>query len=133
MYQVTTDARARALAGDGPTLIEAVTYRLGAHTTADDPTRYVDPDEEAAVADARPADPLAGVDAGDRPLGRRCRGRGVGVVRRADRPRRRRGGRRRAGRAGMLFDNVWADDPPALAAQRAELLRERSELAGDRR
>ena len=46
MYQVTADARARALAGEGPTLIEAITYRLGAHTTADDPTRYVDPDEE---------------------------------------------------------------------------------------
>ncbi|MET0909556.1 MAG: thiamine pyrophosphate-dependent enzyme, partial [Ilumatobacteraceae bacterium] len=46
VYQVTADARARALAGQGPTLIEAITYRLGAHTTADDPTRYVDPDEE---------------------------------------------------------------------------------------
>ncbi len=46
MYQVTADARVRALAGEGPTLIEAVTYRLGAHTTADDPTRYVDPAEE---------------------------------------------------------------------------------------
>lgn len=30
----------RARAGDGPTLIEAVTYRMGPHTTADDPTRY---------------------------------------------------------------------------------------------
>jgi pyruvate dehydrogenase E1 component alpha subunit len=30
----------RARAGDGPTLIECVTYRLGVHTTADDPTKY---------------------------------------------------------------------------------------------
>ena len=45
MYVATKRARARGLAGDGPTLIEAVTYRLGAHTTADDPTRYVDPAE----------------------------------------------------------------------------------------
>jgi 2-oxoisovalerate dehydrogenase E1 component alpha subunit len=30
----------RARAGGGPTLIEAVTYRMGAHTTSDDPTRY---------------------------------------------------------------------------------------------
>ena len=30
----------RARAGDGPSLVEAVTYRLGAHTTADDPTKY---------------------------------------------------------------------------------------------
>jgi pyruvate dehydrogenase E1 component alpha subunit len=34
-------ARARALAGQGPTLIEARAYRLGPHTTADDPGRYV--------------------------------------------------------------------------------------------
>ena len=31
---------ARAYAGQGPTLIEAVTYRMGPHTTSDDPTRY---------------------------------------------------------------------------------------------
>ncbi|MGD2107823.1 MAG: pyruvate dehydrogenase (acetyl-transferring) E1 component subunit alpha [Phycisphaerae bacterium] len=40
MYQVTKDALERARAGEGPTLIEAVTYRLSMHTTADDPTRY---------------------------------------------------------------------------------------------
>ncbi len=33
-------ALARAYAGQGPTLIEAVTYRLGPHTTSDDPSRY---------------------------------------------------------------------------------------------
>ena len=32
-------------AGEGPTLIEALTYRLGPHTTADDPGRYRDEDE----------------------------------------------------------------------------------------
>jgi pyruvate dehydrogenase E1 component alpha subunit len=45
VYETTREAVARARAGDGPTLIEALTYRLGAHTTADDPTRYV-PREE---------------------------------------------------------------------------------------
>jgi len=40
MFAATRDAVARARAGEGPTLIEAVTYRLGLHTTADDPTRY---------------------------------------------------------------------------------------------
>ncbi|MFA7268657.1 MAG: pyruvate dehydrogenase (acetyl-transferring) E1 component subunit alpha [Sterolibacterium sp.] len=34
----------RARAGDGPTLIEALSYRLGDHTTADDATRYRDPE-----------------------------------------------------------------------------------------
>jgi 2-oxoisovalerate dehydrogenase E1 component alpha subunit len=37
---VTRDALARAREGGGPTLIEAYTYRMGAHTTSDDPTRY---------------------------------------------------------------------------------------------
>jgi pyruvate dehydrogenase E1 component alpha subunit len=40
------DAVDRARAGGGPTLIEAVTFRMGPHTTADDPGRYRDPAEE---------------------------------------------------------------------------------------
>lgn len=36
------EAASRARAGQGPTLVEALTYRLGPHTTADDPTRYRD-------------------------------------------------------------------------------------------
>lgn len=38
----------RARSGQGPTLIETLTYRIGAHTTADDPTRYRDPAEVEA-------------------------------------------------------------------------------------
>jgi len=41
----TRVALARARAGEGPTFIEAVTYRMGPHTTADDPTRYRDAGE----------------------------------------------------------------------------------------
>jgi pyruvate dehydrogenase E1 component subunit alpha len=40
VYAASRDAVARARAGEGPTLIECVTYRLGVHTTADDPTKY---------------------------------------------------------------------------------------------
>ena len=40
VYAVVRDAVKRARAGEGPTLVEAVTYRLGLHTTADDPSRY---------------------------------------------------------------------------------------------
>ncbi len=39
-HAVMAEAAQRARSGDGPTLIEAVTYRLGPHTTSDDPTRY---------------------------------------------------------------------------------------------
>jgi pyruvate dehydrogenase E1 component alpha subunit len=39
------EAAALARGGQGPSLIEAVTYRIGPHTTADDPSRYRDSDE----------------------------------------------------------------------------------------
>ncbi len=39
-YAVTRQALRAAREGQGPTLIEAYTYRMGAHTTTDDPTRY---------------------------------------------------------------------------------------------
>jgi 2-oxoisovalerate dehydrogenase E1 component alpha subunit len=39
-YAVTKKAMQAARDGQGPTLIEAFTYRMGAHTTTDDPTRY---------------------------------------------------------------------------------------------
>lgn len=40
VYNATREAARRARAGEGPTLIEAVTFRMGPHSTADDPTRY---------------------------------------------------------------------------------------------
>lgn len=41
-HAVTTAAMQRARNGEGPSLIEAYTYRMGAHTTSDDPSRYRD-------------------------------------------------------------------------------------------
>jgi pyruvate dehydrogenase E1 component subunit alpha len=49
VYQAVKEALDRARAGEGPTLIEALTYRLMMHTTADDPKKYRDPDEEQAA------------------------------------------------------------------------------------
>ncbi|WP_288969859.1 thiamine pyrophosphate-dependent dehydrogenase E1 component subunit alpha [uncultured Microbacterium sp.] len=45
-YAVSRVALDEARAGNGPQAIEAVTYRLGAHTTSDDPTKYRGSDEE---------------------------------------------------------------------------------------
>jgi len=45
-YSVTKEAVERARSGAGPTLIEALTYRLTYHTTADDPSRYRTKEEE---------------------------------------------------------------------------------------
>jgi len=45
MYAVVKEAAERARKGEGPTLIEAYTYRIGPHTTSDDPTIYRNDDE----------------------------------------------------------------------------------------
>jgi pyruvate dehydrogenase E1 component alpha subunit len=42
VFEATREAVARARAGDGPTFIEAVTYRTAPHATADDPRAYID-------------------------------------------------------------------------------------------
>lgn len=56
VYDIMQQAVERARSGQGPTLVETLTYRLGAHTTADDPTRY----REAAEVEAwRAKDPIA--------------------------------------------------------------------------
>lgn len=45
---VTKAALERARTGQGPMLVEAFTYRMGAHTTSDDPTKYREDEERAA-------------------------------------------------------------------------------------
>jgi pyruvate dehydrogenase E1 component alpha subunit/2-oxoisovalerate dehydrogenase E1 component alpha subunit len=50
------EAADRARRGEGPTLIEAVTFRMGGHSSSDDPTRYRDP---ALVAEWERRDPVA--------------------------------------------------------------------------
>jgi pyruvate dehydrogenase E1 component alpha subunit len=56
VYAVTRDAVERARAGEGPTLIEAVTYRIGSHSTADDAARYRDEGEVSAWRERDPID-----------------------------------------------------------------------------
>lgn len=58
VYTIMQQALERARSGQGPTLIEALTYRMGAHTTADDPTRYRD---HAEVEAWKAKDPIARV------------------------------------------------------------------------
>lgn len=56
----TRRAVERAAAGGGPTFIETVTYRMGPHTTADDPTRYQAPEE---LEEWRRRDPIDRLEA----------------------------------------------------------------------
>jgi pyruvate dehydrogenase E1 component alpha subunit len=56
VYDIMQKAVERARSGQGPTLVETLTYRIGAHTTADDPTRYRD---TAEVEAWQAKDPIA--------------------------------------------------------------------------
>jgi len=133
-YAVTREAAERARGGgdesdggggDGddprPTLIEFVEYRFGAHTTADDPTAYRDPDD---VDPWRALDPIARMEAFLRETGR-IDDEGVAAIREevdevvadavdfaesieAD--------------PSDMFDHAYADLPPEIRRQREELL-----------
>ena len=56
VYAASKEALERARRGEGPTLIEAVTYRMESHTTADDATRYRPPEEVAYWQERDPID-----------------------------------------------------------------------------
>jgi len=60
VYAVTDWAARRARSGGGPTLIEQVTYRGGAHSTSDDPSKYRPKDEWASFPLGDPLKRLAG-------------------------------------------------------------------------
>jgi pyruvate dehydrogenase E1 component alpha subunit/2-oxoisovalerate dehydrogenase E1 component alpha subunit len=53
-YRVIKDAVDRARRGEGPTFVECVTYRMGPHSSSDDPTRYRSNDEVATWAKRDP-------------------------------------------------------------------------------
>lgn len=58
VYKTTKDALKKAYQGNGPTLIECVTYRMSDHTTSDDASRYRDPEELEAWTRKDPVDRL---------------------------------------------------------------------------
>src|SRR5690554_8139104 len=59
MYVAMKEAAAHARSGKGPVLIEALTYRIGAHTTSDDPSLYRD---EKEVEEWKAKDPIERID-----------------------------------------------------------------------
>ena len=101
MVAVTREAVARAREGGGPTLIEAVTYRLTPHSTADDPTKYRE-DAEVKAWEAREPLPSAA------PLPR-----GEGSRRRRAAQPVRGGGRRRGARCHRARGEPDAGGEPA--------------------
>ena len=121
VHEATARAVARARAGEGPTLIESRTYRMGPHNTADDPTRYVNPEELEAHRALDPVARLRGflVDAGllSDELEQRIRAEIEEELAAALAAAEARG----AGRTGQIFDHVYADPPARLLGQRRAL------------
>ena len=124
VYGATRAAVERARAGSGPTLIEAVTYRMEPHTTADDQTRYRSAEEVAAWAERDPVARLVGVlrEAGvlDDELIAAVDAEGEAIAARMrdslfEAP---------AGDPREMFDHVYAEVTPQLEAERAALDRE---------
>src|SRR5579883_1261308 len=124
VHAAVKEAVDRARSGGGPTLVEAVTYRMGGHSSSDDPTRYRDKDEVTHWAEK---DPIArfrkyletrGVwDEGrEKALEESLKAEINAAVKEAE----------SAGPPPVdtLFSDVYADMTPEIARQRARLLEE---------
>ena len=128
-HAVTKAALQKARDGEGPTLIEAYIYRMGAHTTSDDPTRYRDSSE---VEEWKGKDPLArvklylesggtpagffeGLDDEAEELGRHLR-EACKALPEPD--------------LAALFDHVYVDGSPELEEQKAEYIAYRDSFEG---
>lgn len=116
---VTRAALDRARRGEGPSFIEAVTYRMGPHTTADDPTRYRPAGE---LEEWAAKDPLTRVAAHLRDSGVLDEAAEAEIAAAADAV----AAELRAGCVAMpdlpssaLFDHVYVDEHPRIDEQRA--------------
>ncbi|MFC5930579.1 thiamine pyrophosphate-dependent dehydrogenase E1 component subunit alpha [Cryobacterium melibiosiphilum] len=128
-FAVTAKAMDDARAGHGPSLIEALTYRVGAHTTADDPTKYRDPAELAYWVARDPIERfraylkgrgveqefLDSVDEEAKDFASDTRRRALEIV---------------GPDTSVIFDNVYAEPHPLVAEQKAWLGRYEASFEG---
>ena len=121
VYKVLKDAFAHARGGKGPVFVEAVTYRMGAHTTSDDPTLYRTNAEVEAWAKKDPIGRLRKYletrglmdDARDKKLEDEANEQISSVIKEVE--------NLPAPTLASLFDDVYADLPWHLREQRASL------------
>jgi 2-oxoisovalerate dehydrogenase E1 component alpha subunit len=119
---VTQKALERGLRGEGPTLIEAITYRMGGHSTSDDPNRYRESEVVESWAARDPIERVRGYlavrgiwsDADEQALKKEVDQKfreAVALAERTPPPA-----------LESLFDDVYSKLPWHLAEQRAELV-----------
>lgn len=130
-YAVTRAALDDARAGKGPRFIEAQTYRLGAHTTSDDPTKYREQSEEDYWKER---DPIARFEKFLRAKGEKdsffAEVKQEGEDLAAD--IRRRTLELTPPAVDVMFDHVYTDEHPLVAAQKAWLAEYEASFGGDR-
>ena len=122
VYSAMREACENARSGGGPTFIEFLTYRIGAHSTSDDPTRYRSDEEVASWMKKDPLDRLRNYlwargefdDAKDAALEEELTSEINDAVRAVE--------AMPAMERASLFDDVYAELPWHLKAQRDELL-----------
>ena len=126
VYVATMEAIERARAGDGPTFIECITYRIMMHTTADDPKKYR---SEQEVDSWKKKDPLLRyqkyllqkniITEDDlAALEKEIKQQIQSAIDRAEQQM------TELGAQLAMFDHLYAELPPSLTKQRAELARE---------
>lgn len=127
-YAAARDAVVRAREGGGPTLIEALTYRMEVHTTADDPKKYRDEGEVAEWARRDPIERLQrylldreqldrdGIDALEKEIADQIEAAWADTRRQME---------RLAHEPAAIFDHVTGTADPDVAAQRQAFLRRR--------
>jgi TPP-dependent pyruvate/acetoin dehydrogenase alpha subunit len=127
VYQASKEAYIRARNGEGPTLIELLTYRAGPHSSSDDPTRYRGKEGEQWMTEDR--DPILRAKKYMQKLGiwsedyearvwEEIRTRISLATADAE--------KRPEPTWESMFEDVYAEIPPALAAQRDELIEKES-------
>ncbi len=130
-YAVTAEALERAHSGGGPTFVEAYTYRMGAHTTSDDPSRYRDLAEEEQW---RRRDPVERLEALLRAEGGWDETWAAELQAEAEAyGERLRDGVRALGAPDVetMFENVYATDHAQVTAERAWFREYESATAGE--
>ena len=123
VYEATRDAALRARAGDGPTFIEALSYRAAPHATADDPSVYIDSER---VEEERANECVGRYERYLRRLGLISDGdveeikqealdlMRAGIAQAEAEP---------AADSSLVFEHAYADPPPSQANDLAELRR----------
>lgn len=133
VHVATQEAVDRARAGGGPTLIEAVTYRLSVHTTADDPSTYRDEEEEQRWREKDPIERFRrylldrgaiaadDIDRLEEEVAERIAEAWQEAEQRME----------EGGDPITMFDHIYADAPPYLIEQREAFAAERGEGRDD--